>query len=508
MTRARKKGDEPMKLSRIALMAFSILATAAASSFADINSDLTEAAMVGNLAQVKSLLDQGADVKARHPLLGKTALSLAVMNGHADVVQFLLEHGADVNAKDASGTPLSNAATSGYIDVVKVLIAHHADIDARGGSLGETALNAAARTGYADIVQFLLEHGADMNATNAMGKTPLSMATQQGQEAVIKALVAHGAKETPRRGGISQSTARVQALTAALKEATDNATKLKQALPQSGSTEKAEGQPSTPKTALSDVDKPKYTTAENPNNFAVIIGVEKYASLPAAEFAEHDAEAVRANLMALGYPARNIYFLSGQQATRGKIAQSVNTWLPNRVGANSTVFFYYSGHGAPDPKTSQAYLVPVDGDAEDLDSTAYPIKQLYEKLGKLKARHVIVALDSCFSGAGGRSVLAKGTRPLVSSIDLGGTPINVVSLTASDKNQISGTLEDQGHGAFTYYMLKGLAGAAKTNSGSVTVQSLYDYLTPKVQDSARLHNRDQTPQLLHAAGETLQTKLR
>jgi len=487
-----------MKLSGIVMTVFSILATAATFSFADINDDFTNAAMVGNLPQVKSLLDQGADVKARHPQLGKTALSLAVMNGHADVVEFLLEHGADVNTKDDTGTALSDAATYGKEDVVKVLLAHGANINAKGGSLGETALSAASRSGYVDIVQILLEHDANINATNALGKTPLTMATLQGQDEVVKVLVAHGAKETPKRGGIESATARVQALAAAYKQAADNATKLKQAQPESGSEETAEGQPSTPKTVQSDVDKPKYTTAENPNNFAVIIGVEKYASLPAAEFAEHDAEAVRANLMALGYPARNIYFLSGQQATRGKIAQSVNTWLPNRVGANSTVFFYYSGHGAPDPKTSQAYLVPVDGDAEDLDSTAYPIKQLYEKLGKLKARHIIVALDSCFSGAGGRSVLAKGTRPLVSSVDLGGVPNNVIALTASDKNQISGTIEDQGHGAFTYYMLKGLAGAAKNDSGHVTVQSLYSYLTPKVQDAARLHNRDQTPQLAPA----------
>jgi len=86
----------------------------------------------------------------------------------------------------------------------------------------------------------------------------------------------------------------------------------------------------------SDIDIPSYTLKENSNNYAVIIGVEKYASLPPAEFAERDAEAVRAHLMALGYPARNIYFLDGQQATRAKIAQSVNTWLPNRVEENST----------------------------------------------------------------------------------------------------------------------------------------------------------------------------
>jgi hypothetical protein len=258
----------------------------------------------------------------------------------------------------------------------------------------------------------------------------------------------------------------------------------------------------------SDVDKPSFSLAPNPNNFAVVVGVEKYTSLPSAEYAERDAEAVRAHLVALGYPIRNIFFLSGQEATRAKIAQALNTWLPNRVSEKSIVFFYYSGHGAPDTKTNQTYLVGMDGAAEDLDSTAYPIKMLYAKLGGLKARQVIVALDSCFSGAGGRSVLPKGTRTLVSKIDMGIVPEKLVVLTASDKDQISGALDEQGHGIFTYYLLKGLDGAARNGSGSVTVRSLYNYMVPKVQDAARLHNRDQTPQLMPADSENAGIKLR
>ena len=42
------------------------------------------------------------------------------------------------------------------------------------------------------------------------------------------------------------------------------------------------------------------------------------------------------------------------------------------AGEDSTVYFYYSGHGAPDLKTGQAYLVPWDGDAQFLKDTALP----------------------------------------------------------------------------------------------------------------------------------------
>jgi uncharacterized caspase-like protein len=232
------------------------------------------------------------------------------------------------------------------------------------------------------------------------------------------------------------------------------------------------------------------------DDFAVIVGIEKYSEVPPAQFADRDAKAMRDSLVAMGYPERNIVLLQGERATKTGLIKNLETWLPRNVNDKSTVFFYYSGHGAPDPKNGQAYLVPFDGDPQYLEDTGYPMKRLYEKLGALKVKQVIVAMDSCFSGAGGRSVLAKGTRPLVGKVDLGQSGgRNIISLTASASDQISGTIDEQGHGAFTYYLLRGINGAARDDKGSVTVKSLYEYLLPNVQDSAHRSNRDQTPQL-------------
>ncbi len=251
----------------------------------------------------------------------------------------------------------------------------------------------------------------------------------------------------------------------------------------------------------SDVDAPRYRSGENPHGYAVVIGVEKYSGLPDAQFAERDAKAVYEHLLALGYPPRNIALLVGAQATRTGLVKNLEAWLPQNVDEKSSVFVYYSGHGAPDPTGGAAYLVPSDGDPQYLVETAYPVKRLYEKLEALKAKRVILAMDSCFSGSGGRSVLAKGTRPLVGKIDLGATSGRVVSLTASASNQISGVIDEQGHGAFTYFLLRGLNGDAKNGAGSVTLKSLHDYLAPRVQDAAKRANRDQLPQIIAAPGQ-------
>jgi uncharacterized caspase-like protein len=160
---------------------------------------------------------------------------------------------------------------------------------------------------------------------------------------------------------------------------------------------------------------------------------------------------------------------------------------------------YYSGHGVPNPKTGDAYLVPYDGDPSFIDETGYSLKRLYTALGKLPAKEVLVALDSCFSGAGGRSVIAKGARPLVMNLQSTTVlPKNMAILSASSGEQISSTYDEKGHGLFTYFLLKGIKNEdVVKQDGSLDVSSLYDYIKPQVSSIARKkYNNEQTPQLI------------
>ncbi|MCM2304374.1 MAG: caspase family protein, partial [Elusimicrobia bacterium] len=235
---------------------------------------------------------------------------------------------------------------------------------------------------------------------------------------------------------------------------------------------------------------PRFSVAERPDDLAIIVGIETYSDIASkAPYAERDADAFKAHVRALGVPERNVVLLKGAKAGKASLEKNLEQWLPRMAKADSRVYFYFSGHGAPDVKTGQAYLVPWDGDPNFLESTGYPVAKLYKKLGELPAKQVLVAMDSCFSGAGGRSVLASGARPLVAKIDTGAAPATVTVLAASASNEISGSLDDKGHGAFTYFLLEGM------NAGKTTPKALAEYLTPRVQDEARRLNRDQTPQL-------------
>lgn len=261
-------------------------------------------------------------------------------------------------------------------------------------------------------------------------------------------------------------------------------------------------EPRAPAEITSDVDETPRKASVRPDDFALIIGIEKYQSVPSALYGERDAAAFRNYALgALGVPEENVIFLTGQRATRTGMAKYIEEWLPKNVEEKSRVYVYYSGHGAPDPVKGHAYLIPWDGDPSFLESTAYPVGKLYENLQKLKSKQILVALDSCFSGAGGRSVLAKGARPLVTVADTAvplGAKLSV--LTASSGEEIAGSLDDQGHGMFTYYLLKGLKGEAADTEGRMTLSSLHSYISQSVKRSARRQNREQTPQLKAADG--------
>jgi hypothetical protein len=278
----------------------------------------------------------------------------------------------------------------------------------------------------------------------------------------------------------------------------------KGAKPVAASPPQAPSPPSpTPPRSSSDIDSPAVSGRERSEDFAVVIGIGDYKDLPDAQFAGEDAVTMRNHLIAMGYPKRHVILLKDENATRTGLQKYLEEWLPRNVKPESTVFFYYSGHGAPDAGTGKAYLVPWDGDPQFLKSTALPLEQLYAALGALKAKEIIVALDACFSGSGGHSVLAKGARPLVPLVDEGvPAKSRIVLFTAASADQITGTLEEQGHGIFSYYFIKGLAGAARDTSGRVTAQSLYKYFKPKIEDEARLQNREQTP-ALHSADDVV-----
>jgi len=253
---------------------------------------------------------------------------------------------------------------------------------------------------------------------------------------------------------------------------------------------------------LVDVDAPLEASGyRREDAYAVVVGISGYRSdaLPKVTYAKKDAEIMKDYLVGVcGFKTENVKLLVDDGAAFTDLTAYCEEWLTRNVRKGSFVFVYFAGHGTPSPDKGEAYLVPYDGEPGFV-SKLYPLSRLYSSLAALPTDQVVVALDACFSGAGGRSVMEQGKRPLV-AVDLEKEAQklgNVAVLTASAGNEISQDYDAKRHGLFTYYLLKGLRGEADADKdGWVTVKELYDYAKPKVLDESRRLGYDQTMQFL------------
>ncbi len=154
---------------------------------------VADAAMRRDTAEVRRLVQSGADVKAAQAD-GATALHWAAYQGDVSLAFLLLEAGADVAAANRNGsTPMWLAASQGDAPMVKALLENGADANEQL-PLGRRPLMLAARSGHVDAVRALLDGGADVNAReDARGTNALMQAADQGHADVISVLIEKGA---------------------------------------------------------------------------------------------------------------------------------------------------------------------------------------------------------------------------------------------------------------------------------------------------------------------------
>lgn len=138
------------------------------------NQKLQEAALFGDVNQVKVLLENRADINSTDNR-GRTALYIAALNGKSNVVSYLLELGADPNngaSWKGNQRPLHVAAMNDHVSIILDLLRHGAKINGCT-SAGETALHYAAWNGRSLAVKLLLEEGANPNAKDIYGYSSL-----------------------------------------------------------------------------------------------------------------------------------------------------------------------------------------------------------------------------------------------------------------------------------------------------------------------------------------------
>lgn len=123
-----------------------------------IDQKLLRAVILGNEADVKEMLSQGANPDAKdyehYP-----ALWLAAEKGYTRIAEMLLDKGADINYENARGSrAIYVAANNGQTETVELLLERGASVEY--DFHGFNPLLTAIAHDYTEIVNLLLEYGA------------------------------------------------------------------------------------------------------------------------------------------------------------------------------------------------------------------------------------------------------------------------------------------------------------------------------------------------------------
>jgi hypothetical protein len=264
-------------------------------------------------------------------------------------------------------------------------------------------------------------------------------------------------------------------------------------------------------------------SAANPRGIAPL----QFAVRDATSFYQFLADPKRG-----GFPAANIFFLADRNATLANITRALEQ-IRNRAEADDLVAVYLSSHGTPPDKFGGVFVVAYDTRVQPRESvwqTAVSEALLRDFVERLRARRLVMILDTCYSNGayrgvpgflppggkslgagddegygisagygkrllGAKDIVAEAPAPPASTAGGAGAPDGwgTVLIGASGAGERSWESDQLHNSIFTYYYLEGL------NRSGGSVQQAFYHAKPLVSRRVKQEKGrdiDQTPQVM------------
>jgi len=229
-------------------------------------------------------------------------------------------------------------------------------------------------------------------------------------------------------------------------------------------------------------------------NWAIAIGINQYDYLQPLNYAKRDAQLMQEFLGNEAGFERIFFFSDDSPNVAGKSTRPTRTNLLRVLrqlfdnffmGAGDNFWFFFSGHGIR--YADRDYLMPCDGDPEDIENTAIAINFVTERLRRCGADNVVLILDAC-RNEGKKTGEGIGRQTAEEARQQG-----VISIFSCIPQEYSYEIEALQQGAFTTALLEGLGIQGKC----ATVERLDQYLKFRVPELVRQHkNTRQTPYVI------------
>ena len=222
--------------------------------------------------------------------------------------------------------------------------------------------------------------------------------------------------------------------------------------------------------------------------WAVVIGISNYSdkNLLPLKYPETDAEEFKRILVEHGaVPEDNIKYLTGSNATRENIKNSIYEFLGSNTLPEDEVYIFFSGYGTfiKDKSSDEQdgldeCLIPYDGKISVKENNYILDDDLSYWLKNIKSRNVVLVFDS---------EKASGMDDFVSS--RGGVSL----ISTSDYNQIIREDKDLKNGTFMHFFLKELMNQANNDNNEILLKDLFNNVRKQVIEYSKSKKYELTP---------------
>jgi uncharacterized caspase-like protein len=272
------------------------------------------------------------------------------------------------------------------------------------------------------------------------------------------------------------------------------------------------------------------------NRYALVVGVGKFKNgITPLQYSVRDATLFyRFLIEQAGFTKNNTYFLADQNATASNVVKYLNG-IRNAAQDDDLVVVYMSSHGTPPDKFGGVYIVTYDTEVnprERVWHTSVAETALKDFVENLKARRLVMVLDTCYSNGAYRAIpgfLPPGGKSLGAGDETEGYGVSTaqgkrlfgakdivledqprqasstgksigsqesygkVLISASSSGEKSWESDQLRNSVFTYYFVDGM----KRYDGSV--KDAFDYSKPRTLQRVKQEKGDditQTPQAM------------
>ncbi len=228
--------------------------------------------------------------------------------------------------------------------------------------------------------------------------------------------------------------------------------------------------------------------------YALVVGISKYTDLEITDltFAAQDARDVADCLCQVcGFEDVRVLLSGGdREPDHVNIVDALYNLAP-LISHEDLFLFYFAGHGVETKEGAR--LLASNSRIHMPELASLSMSVLTDCLGNVEAVSRVLILDACRNdprkgmGDADNVLTARFSRDVIAMAKApveGVVPATCVLFSCSEGERAY-EWPDQGHGAFTHYLLEGLQGAALNAENCLTVQNLGRYVEERVPRWAR-----------------------